>query len=518
MIAREKAKLRVALVRGAILFEEGALNNEASPAIGFAYISAYLVEHGYVVDIVDGIGEGLDSVHSLEKYPGFMIQGLTEQEIVDRIPADVDAIGFSGMFSGEWPVMRDLITAVRNRFPEALLVAGGEHASALPEYSLRDCKALDAIIRGEGERSFLDLLEHYVDEGTHVGATAACYLDEADEYVGSQGLERIRQIDEIPWPHWPEGYMEKFWAAGRSVGILTDRDMPMLASRGCPYQCTFCSNPSMWTTRYVLRDVDDLIDEIEHYKKKYDITNVQFYDLTAVTKKRWIVEFCTKLIERNLGVTWTLPSGTRSEALDEDTLSLMKNAGCEYLVYAPESGSETTLEIVKKRIVLDRITDSMKTAKRFGLTIRANMILGFPHETRRDIYQTVLYGMKLTWIGVDEVPYFIFSAYPGSAIYRELIETKQIDLRDEYFFSLASLNGKYSNLLPKTYNRNMPAIELAFYRLLFMSLNYLLGYVRYPRRIERTIKNLKSGKAAATVFEHRLNDLLKRRRAIRESG
>ena len=272
---QENDKVRVALVRAPIVYAKGAFNNEATPAIGFAYLSGYLMNHGYDVEIIDAIGEGLNNTFQFDDYPGFMGHGLPLETIVERIPGDVFAVGFSGMFSGEWPVLRDLITLARKKFPEALFVAGGEHVTALPEYSLRDCPALDVIVRGEGERTFLELLEGYISSSEIPSIPGLSFIDEENQFKQIGGLPRIREIDQIPWPYWPDGYLEKFWAAGKSHGVLTERDMPMMASRGCPYQCTFCSSAQMWTTRYSLRDPDDVLDEIQHYIKKYTITSVQ---------------------------------------------------------------------------------------------------------------------------------------------------------------------------------------------------------------------------------------------------
>lgn len=512
------AKPHVTLLRGPIIFAKGAFNNEATPAIGFAYIAGYLKKHGYQVEVLDAIGEGLNNVYDMPDYPGFMAQGLTLEKVLERIPAQTDVIGFSSMFSGEWPFLRDMIGAVRQHFPDALLVAGGEHATALPEYSLRDCAELDVIVKGEGEHTFLELLEAHVEDDGFEEVGGLCFIDnDDDEFIDTGGLPRIRDLDTIPWPYWPEGYLEKFWAAGKSHGVLTERDMPMLASRGCPYRCRFCSNSRMWTTRYVLRDADKVLDEIEHYIRVHGITSVQFYDLTAVTKQRWIVEFCTKMMERGININWSLPAGTRSEALTEETLALIQETGCHYLVYAPESGSKRTLEVINKRSGLEQITKSMGDAKKVGLVLRANLIIGFPHEKRADVYKTLAYGLKLAWMGVDEIPLFIFSAYPGTEIFDTLLEQESVVLGDDYYLGLTSLNSKFSSLNPSTYNRHVPSMELAFYRLSFMMLYYVVGYLRFPHRITRTVRNLFTDNEASTVLEHRLRDAFKRRYNVKKA-
>jgi radical SAM superfamily enzyme YgiQ (UPF0313 family) len=513
-VAPRKAdnKLHVTFVRGPIVSTTAAFNNEATPCIAFAYLSAYIAHHGYTYTIVDAIAGGLDQTWKLPGRPQFQCRGLTYEEIVERIPAGTDVIAVSAMFSGEWPVMRDLIRLAREQHPDALVVAGGEHITALTEFSLRDCPAIDAAVCGEGEVTFYELLEAYRTGNDFSQVSGTAFLDADDRFVQVNGLQRMRNIDALPWPHWPEGYLDRFWRAGKSYGVQTARDMPIMASRGCPYQCTFCSSPAMWTTRYVLRDIDDLIAEIKSYIERYDITALQFYDLTAITKKRWTIEFCNRLIAEGIDIKWSLPSGTRSEALDAETLALLKKTNCNYLVYAPESGSPDTLKTIKKRVELPRLTESVLEAKRQGIVVRTNLIIGFPHETRRHVAETIRYGLYLAWKGADEVSINIFSPYPGTEIFRDLLAREKIALNDDYFFSLTSLNSDYTSLNPLTCNPTMGARELAVYRIGFMLANYLVGYLRYPSRIVRTIANVFfKNHGTATVLEHRLKDVFRRR-------
>jgi radical SAM superfamily enzyme YgiQ (UPF0313 family) len=206
-----------------------------------------------------------------------------------------------------------------------------------------------------------------------------------------------------------------------------------------------------------------------------------------------------------------LPSVTRSEALDKESLALLKKTGCNYLVYAPESGSLNTLNLVKKRIQLDKLIDSALEAKRQGITIRTNLIIGFPHETWKDILKTILLGLKLAVKGVDEVPIFLCSAYPGTEIFKNLLKEGKIVLNDKYFLGLTSLNSSYLSPDIITYNSNISAKKLGIVRMVFILTNYAISYALYPSRIIRTIRNLLSKDKAATVFEHRLQDLFKRK-------
>jgi len=510
-VPRLDRDLNVVLLRGPIVSTAGALNNEAVPAIGLAYIAGYLHARGIKAQIIDSIGEGINRVWPIDGIEGYHGQGLTFDETIARIPPDVDVLGVSVMFSGEWPVQKLFLAKLGESFPHATIIAGGEHITALTEYSLREAPAIDYCVQGEGEQTFFELLCNIAADTPIKDTPAVAYLDQNGTYQESETLTRIKDIDHISWPHWPEGYLENFWKHGKSYGVQTKRDMPLMISRGCPFQCTFCSNPRMWTTRYSLRTVDDVIAEMKHYLERYNVTAFQLYDLTAITKKSWAVELCTRMLEEGINVKWSLPSGTRSEALDEEVLTLLKKTGCNYLVYAPESGSPAMLKSIKKKINLDDLTQSVLTAKKVGLILRTNLIIGFPQERRRDMFATIRYGLYLAIKGVDEVTINIFSPYPGSELFDGLFDKGTVSLSDQYFLALTSLNSDYSNFNPLTVNDYVGPRELAFYRIFFMLTNYAIGYLFYPKRILRTIKSIWMNDPANTVLEHRLKDLKAKR-------
>lgn len=506
-------KPNVVLLRPPVVFHKRALTNEATPALGLAYIAGYLRKNGYDTLLIDCMGEGLNNIWTPSGYPDLRCQGLNFEDAVKRMPHDTSVICITVMFSGEWPIVRELISHVRKHFPDALIIAGGEHITALPEYCLRDCPALNLVVMGEGERKCYEAIEAHRKNSPLTELDGIGFINEDDTFVlTSDASKRIRDIDTIPWPVWPPGYLEKFWAAGKSFGPQSPRDMPMMFSRGCPYQCTFCSNPQMWTTRYVLRNVDDVISEVQHYIQKYDITAVQLYDLTAIVKKRWILELLEKLVQNDIKIQWDFPSGTRSEILDEEVLTLLKKTGTSYLCYAPESGSPRMLKLIKKKIHLDRMIRSMKIAKKLGLTVRANTIIGFPRETRGDILRTLFFGLRCTAFGVDEFQPYIYMPYPGSELFDELVDSGQLTVNDDYFLSLTGLNTDLTSLSPITFNEFVGSKELALYRLAFTILGFGLGYLLRPSRIIRTLRNVVAKDHAATVFEHRLKDLINRRK------
>jgi radical SAM superfamily enzyme YgiQ (UPF0313 family) len=225
------------------------------------------------------------------------------------------------------------------------------------------------------------------------------------------------------------------------------------------------------------------------------------------------VEFCQKLIAEKINLKWSLPSGTRSEALDKETLWYLRRTGCNYLVYAPESGSPETLKRIKKKIQLPRVTESILEAKRQGLVLRTNLIIGFPDETRRDVFKTLRYGLKLAFHGVDDVSANVFECYPGSEIFDNMVKAGRVKLDDDYLLGLTSMYSDLTKMDLITFNADMSPRELALWRLAFVLASYGIGYVLFPSRIVRTLRNVFfASHEAATVFEHRLKDVLNRRR------
>ncbi len=262
------------------------------------------------------------------------------------------------------------------------IVLGGEHATAVPELCLEDAPALLACAVGEGEDTVVELLEACVGRRDLAGVAGIVYRA-ADGPRRTADRARIRDVDRIPLPRWDLTPIERYLDGGLSFGVDRGRTMPLFATRGCPYRCTFCSSPRMWTTRYTTRAPALVVDEIEEYVRRYRVENIDFYDLTSIVKPDWILEFCRLLDARGLRITWQLPSGTRSEALDEPVLRAMYRSGCRNVSYAPESGSERTLEAIKKKVKLDHIEQSMRTAVRIGLNVKANILIGFPDEQTR---------------------------------------------------------------------------------------------------------------------------------------
>ena len=266
--------------------------------------------------------------------------------------------------------------------------------------------------------------------------------------------------------------------------------MPILATRGCPYQCTFCSSPQMWTTRYVTRKPREVVNEMKQYVQEHRVDNFNFCDLTAIIKKEWIIEFCNILKEENLNVTWQLPTGTRSEALDEDVLPLVYETGCRNITYAPESGSDRMLKVIKKKVQIPRMLDSLSTAHRAGLVTRVNIIIGHPEEKRSDTWKSLAFLIRCAWRGCQDAAVMIFAPYPGSEDTKKLLIQNRLKIGPDYYYLALARSGWSS----RTYSPIMSTRELIIMQFFMLLVFYAVAYLTRPWRFVEVVKSLMTGK------------------------
>lgn len=472
---------KVVLVRPPILVAQLSITAPTCPPVGVAYLAASLRAAGHDVRVIDAVGEAPDQFVAFGGHR-LLAHGLTVREIVARVAPDTEIVGVSCMFSHEWPLSRAVISALRKRCPKALIVVGGEHATALPQVVLDQCPSVDVVVVGEGEATIVDIADSRHDWST-IRNAAGCVTRSGVDGGGvhcSPARTRLVQVDDIPSPAWDLVPVERYLERGHGFGVHRGRSMPIVATRGCPYSCTFCSNPAMWTTKWVARNPKDVLDEICGYLDRYQAENIDFYDLTAIVRKSWIVEFCQLVIASRREFTWQLPSGTRSEALDAEVLQLLWRSGCRNVSYAPESGSPAVLQRIKKRVDLVRMKRSIRDAVRIGINCKANIIVGFPDETHREVWATIRFCAEVALVGLHDLSITPFSPYPGTELFDRLRCAGRVGhLDDSYFLSLAS----YSDLRRTvSMSAHISDRALGVYAFVGMAVFYGVSFLRRPWR------------------------------------
>lgn len=457
------------------------------PPIGLAYVAAALREAGHDITVVDGPGEAPEQTTDFDAPIGTMFRiGLTFEEIVERIPPGTQLVGISHMFLHDWPTVRELATLVKRKHPDAFLVLGGENATAYRKWIFEETPAVDACVLGEGEATAVELAGR-IAAGAPLTDMRGIALRDADRTTpegAGQLPVRIRSLTTIPRPAWDLFPMENYLDFHEAIGEERSRSMPMLATRGCPYKCSFCSSPQMWTTRYQVREPEELVDEIADYVDRYGIDSVNFVDLTAITKHDWTLAFCDALEARGLGIKWDVPVGTRSEGLDEHVIQRLKDSGCHQITLAPEHGSQHMLEVFDKRVDLDHIFTAIRAAKKVGVSTHVNTVIGHPAETWGDRWKNYVFLVRTALAGATTGAAYIFHPYPGSRDFQEIVDAGLLTVDDTYVYDgLAIGTSGNRSWNPKVSERSLFLTHAA------MKLTFeLVALARDPRRAVRVAR------------------------------
>ena len=491
----------VALLRPPVVVLPGALATHGpTPPIGLAYVAAAVRDAGHTVSLIDGAGEAMDTWVELDSPVGPLHRvGLSPEEIVERIDPDTTIVGITNMFLHEWPQARRIAELTRVRFPDALIVVGGENATAFESFILDDCPAVDCCVLGEGEATMVALAGLHAQGADHRHLAGIAYrsgvpagIDGAGGAMSTGLPVRIgpKELSGSPRPAWDLVPLHEYWRHYPFFGVDRGRAMQVLGTRGCPYKCSFCSSPQMWTTRYVVRQPADVVDEIAAYVDEYGVENVNFVDLTAATNRKWTLGLCDALDERGLDISWQLPVGTRVEAIDREVLQRIWDTGCRNITFAPESGSERLLDIMDKRVSLDHVMEAVCQSREIGLRTTVNILIGHPDETWSDLWKSARYLARAGWNGCNDTAVMMFCPYPGSADFDRLVASGKHTI-DEAAFYVGLSRGSAAH---RSWNDHISARQMRLLQLAFIAGFYLISMARRPLRIVSFLRSQFGGK------------------------
>ncbi len=430
----------------------------STPPLGLAYVAAALIEAGHHVTVTDAVFEGYDTVIP---YGPIVAQGLANADIVARIPAQAQVVGISVMATTDWPLVADLVHQIKRARPNVFVMLGGEHPSALPKLSLMTSGA-DAVVVGEGEETAVALMKAVAARTALSDVRGAARLDHQGRYIPAQPRARIQDLESLPQPAWHlfniDGYQRRRFVGGALW--QRRRSLPMLASRGCPYQCAFCTSPNMWTPLWVPRSPKAVVDEMIDLRDRYDVRDFSFHDLTMVVQRGWVLDLCREIVARDAGVSWQIHSGTRLEEIDDELLDHMQRAGLASLVLAPESASEGARKRVRKQMKTADIERAIRAAVGSGIPLKVQILNGFPGDRHADAWANVRFAVRLGRMGVDGVGTAIFAPYPGTALFDELLRKGEIEMGDDLVFFPVT-NNDFSRPLLKS-QRIAPGVAKAY--------------------------------------------------------
>lgn len=487
--------MQIQLIHPPVYLNPAALTAlRPAPPLGLAYVAASLRKVGHRVSVIDAVAEA----PTQEQREGRVVRlGLRDDEIVARIHPETSAVGIGSMWTFSWPAVRAMIHAIRARRPDVIIVCGGEHFTGLPEHSMAQAP-IDYIVLGEGEEIatalFAGLARPDFDPSTVPGL---CWR-RGDAVVQNARAARTREVDALPWPAWDLFDLDTYNAHDFLDGIRFGKTVPILATRGCPYSCTYCSSPQMWTTRWYARDPVDVADEIEHYVRTYGATNFPFQDLTAIIKKDWVVAFAQELILRDLKITWQMPTGTRCDVVDAEVADLLMRSGGRSLSYAPESGSERTRKLIKKKMKTEDLMRAVEVSTKAGLNVSALLVIGFPHDTEDDVRETIALVRTFARLGVDDIACAFFFPIPGTELYRYLLANGRLTQDDDALMAPIFVHDKRLTE-DRNYCEHISARRLTTLKYRIVANFYLTSVLTHPGRPFRLLRNLFTDREASKM-------------------
>jgi len=487
--------MKVTLIHPPVYINKNGLTAlRPSLPLGLAYIAAVLRDDGHKVEVVDALGLAPEQM-----IPDGDIWrlGLTPEQIIERIPADTQTIGVTSMWSYSWPIVRELIHKIRAAFPAVPIVCGGEHFTAVPDLSMEQAP-IDYIVMGEGEETAIALFRAIELKLDITVIPGVAHRGADGKIVKNPRRDRIRNIDELPWPAWELFDVEAYSSNRLVSGIYYGKTVPILATRGCPYQCTYCSSPNMWTTRWFARTPKDVVDEIESYHKRYGATNFPFQDLTAILKREWVVEFCREIETRGLKINWQLPAGTRSEIIDEEVARLLVRSGCKSLDFAPESGSERTRAHMKKMLTDEKLFRAVHASVKAGLNVGAFFVLAYPTDEVEDMKATVRLAARLGRAGIDDVSAGFFFPLPSTEITRQLEKEGRVRYDDAFLKLPIYVHNKFLSD-DRRFNEHFTAKQLTKWKYKVVAAFYINSFLFRPGRVFRILWNFLRGKETSKM-------------------
>lgn len=404
------------------------------PPIGACYVAAFLRQHGHNIQFIDALGEGMSK---FSKRGEATVRGLTIDEIVERIPSSgIDIIGITNLFSHAWPVVRDLAREIKNLFPDIPIITGGVNQTSIPEFILSH-GCIDYVVLGEGELTALELVDRIMNKKSVDDMSGLAFVRNGKPVVNERRFEDlIKDLDILPWPAYDLIPIENYINAKSPHGASRGKSLQMIATRGCPYTCTFCTAPRMWLPRWRSRSAKHVVDEMEHWNKRLGIDDFHFEDLTMIFDRPWALDFTKEILKRGLKISWQMPNGTRSEIFDDEVCDALKASGCSNVAFAPESGCPKTLSLIEKDLDLNDIVEGSKRLVKKGFVVCAFFAIAFPHDTYEDIKKSFKFMRKLAWIGVHEISICTFTALPGSKLFYKLRDEGRVELTDKFFTDL----------------------------------------------------------------------------------
>lgn len=339
-------------------------------------------EGSWIAHGIASIGAQLDNVNLID---------MRQLNSFDDLELNADVYGLSVSPVDYYPALKTAVV-IKQRQPSAKVVVGGIHPSIFPDKY--DNNYIDTVVVGEGEITFPKLIkENYFPK----------------KIIGEKpDLDKIKFADRELFDYKRE--MECYFTPDQKLPAIT-----MLAGRGCPYKCTYCqpAENAVFGKPYRIRSPENVIEELDILKDKYDFKSVIFWDDTFTFNKIWVEKLCN-LWKYDVSIV----ACSRADIIcnNEPMIKMLVDIGVDWLVVGFESGSQRLLDFIKKGTTVEQNIEAGAICKKYGIKIFGTYMYGLPTETRKD---TQLTYQMIEKINPEHKSPFFFNPIPGTDIYKE---------------------------------------------------------------------------------------------------
>ena len=416
------------------------------PPLGLAYIAAVLEEADYSVRIIDAPA-----------------MGFTLPRVKDELrrlhPDIVGVTATTSTFNDALSVS----VAAKEACPEAVVAIGGPHVSFLPEQTLKQVPSIDIVGIGEGEQTFLDLVQA-LDAGKGLEGVRGLAYRDGGVVRKNPPRPLIDDLDKLPFPARHLLPMGKYLAFGRRIiagGVLT--------SRGCPFNCIFCSSSLLFGKKFRSRSPENVVKEVEVLHNKYKARDIEFFDDLFTLDRSRAMAICREILDRDLEIRWVCSS--RVDTIDRELLNTLKKAGCAMIYLGVESGSQHVLNLIRKGTRVEQSVKAIRLAREAGIATIASFVFGIPGETLEEMKQTIRLAKSLN---PDYAQFSIATPYPGTQLYC-MAKEQGLIVKDDW--------SEYTVLKPilatKEFTTNdLEKIILDAYKQFYIRPRYILKHIK----------------------------------------
>lgn len=436
------------------------------PPLGICWLAAFLKKNGFKdVSLIDS-----------------MANQYSNQEIIDLLKKEgPDLVGISFGTQIRFSAF-ELARLIKKNLPGIFLVVGGPHPTLTSHDTLENIPEIDAVVRGEGELSFLNLVKE-IDKGGALENVRGISFRSRGNIIHNPPELPIQNLDALPFPARDLLPIEKY---GQTTFLSKKRCISIMTSRGCPYHCVYCSTSEQWGHKIRHRSPPNVVNEIEQIFKDYPfLEGLRFFDDVFTMDKRRALAICDEIIRRKLNFVWECE--VRANTIDEELVTAMKKAGCEFIDLGIESGSDKILSNIKKSITVSQAVEAVKIIKNAGIGLKVFFMHGLPGETYEDIKKTVFLSRYLFYeLGIEGATQGISIIYPGTEL--EMLAKQSGTLPKDFSWSkYYERDRSYPPLNPCIY---MPVFEQPglTYEQIYQHVRKakLAYFIRHPHHFLRT--------------------------------